>query len=272
MPERTEHGCTRPEIGDLLGAYELGLLETADRQRFETHLEDCAACLEDLYQGAPAAETLRADPGRFKAVLDDAAAGPSPAVRLGRFLSRLLRPRVLAPLGAVAAVALALLVLLPDGMVPSARLAVIDPLPWEGLDLRGGPDRQADRLLAEGMQQYAAGNYEGAAAALGSAYAAAGADEAWTDRDQTALFLGLSLLLDDRPTEATTALETAAISPLLPIAERGRWYLAQAHLLRGEPQAALTLLESLLNSPVYADRAATQLQSVREICDNPDGS
>ena len=136
--------------------------------------------------------------------------------------------------------------------------------------MRGGAGQNLDQLLAAGMDQYVTGNYRDAAALLRSVLDAAHADEDWADRYQTALFLGLCLLLDERPDEALEPLETATESELLPIAERGKWYLAQAHLLREDPQASLPLLESLLSSPVYKVQAEAQLQSVREICDNQD--
>ena len=65
----SEHGCTQPDLGDLLSAYEMGLLEGPDQVRFEAHLENCPACLEDLYAGAVSSEALRAEPGRYAGVL-----------------------------------------------------------------------------------------------------------------------------------------------------------------------------------------------------------
>ena len=270
----SEHGCTKPDLGDLLSAYELGLLEGPDQARFEAHLEDCPACQEDLYAGAVASEALRTEPGRYGAVLAAAARAGEPSLRdkLGGLWHRLSRPRVLVPVGAAAAVVLVLMVFQPGSLPSSADLAVIVPLPYQELQLRGGPGQELDQLLAEGMKQYAAGDYAAAAASLGSVWTEARAAEDWPDRLQTALFLGLCLLLDDRPDEAIDPLSAATGSTLLPIAERGKWYLAQTHLLREDPQASVPLLESLLNSPVYGTRAATQLQSVRQICDNSNRS
>jgi Putative zinc-finger len=266
----SEQGCTRPELGDLLSAYEMGLLDAPDQLRFESHLEGCSTCAEDLYSGAVASEEMRANPGRYAAAMNAAAGSVEPTLwdRAARFFGRFLQPRVLAPVGAVAAIALLLMVFQPGGIPSSADLALIDPLPYQGLQLRGGPGQDLDQLLAAGMEQYAAGNYEAAAGSLASVWEAAYANDEWSDRHQTALFLGLSLLLDERPDEAIRPLQAATEAMLLPIAERGTWYLAQAHLLREDPRASLPLLESLLNSPVYGVPAETQLHSVREICDN----
>ena len=210
----------------------------------------------------------------FTEVLRNAArdAEPSALEKLGAMIQRLIQTRVLIPVGAVAAIAVLLMVFQPAQMLSSADLAVIDPLPYQGLELRGGPGQDLDQLLASGMEQYAAGNFALAAASLGSVWAQAAADVEWSDRHQTALFLGLCLLLDERPDEALEPLTSATDSFLLPIAERGTWYLAQAHLLREDPQASLPLLESLMGSPVYGDQAASQLHSVRQICDNQYGS
>ena len=84
MTERTGHECTDPKLGDLLAAYELGLLAGPDQARFETHLNDCPACQEELYQGAPTAESLRADPGRYADLMAGAlkAGEPSPCSEL----------------------------------------------------------------------------------------------------------------------------------------------------------------------------------------------
>ena len=119
-----EQGCTNPDLGDLLSAYEMGLLEQKDQTRFETHLVECPVCLEDLYDGAVASEALRADPGRYARVLAAAARSTQPSLldRLGSFFSGLLRPRVLAPVGVVAAMALFLMVFQPGQLPSSAGL------------------------------------------------------------------------------------------------------------------------------------------------------
>ena len=273
----SEHGCISPRVGDLLGAYEMGLLAAAERQTFEQHLAECPACLEELYEGAVAAEALRADPRHYAEMLRDAARAtePSRADKLGRLLRQFVRPRMLGSVASVAAVAVALMIFLPTQLptqLPTtAGLAVIEPLPYQTLQLRGGPGGELEQLLASGLEHYAAGDYRAAAGKLAPVWEQAGGDEEWNDRHQAALFLGLCLLLEERPGEALAPLAAARKAALLPVAERGTWYLAQAHLLRDEPLESLPLLESLLKSPVYGDRAAAQLLSVREICDTSHG-
>ena len=55
--------CTDTTPGELLAAYEMGLLTPEEQAQFETHLSDCPACQEDLYEAAPMMTTLHADPG-----------------------------------------------------------------------------------------------------------------------------------------------------------------------------------------------------------------
>ncbi len=255
----------------------MGLLEKKDQSRFEAHLEQCPACQEDLYAGATASEKLRADPGRYAGMLAGSAEANEASLLswASSLLKRLLLPRVLVPVSAVLAVAVMVMIFQPGQLPLAGSLAIIEPLPYQELELRGSGDTQElDLLLAEGMKNYASGDYETAAVSLGIAWteAEAASGEEWAGRHQTALFLGLCLLLDDRPDEALAPLTSATESILLPIAERGKWYLAQAHLLREDPRASLPLLESLLSSPVYGTSATDQLQSVRKFCNNSYGS
>lgn len=265
-----ENGCTRPEIGDRLAAYEIGMLEENERAQFEQHLTECSWCTEELYAHAPAAETLRSDPGRHAGMIEAAQAGRAPGL-LDR-LRVLLQVRVLAPTAAVVAAAVALVLLLPgETIVPpaptAAGLARIEALPYQSLELRGGSDRLT-RTLAEGLEAYEQGRYRLAAHQLDTVWKHAGGDDSWSQRHQVALYLGVSLLLSDQADAAILPLEAASAARLRPLADRGRWYLAQARLLQERPCDSAKLLESLAGSPVYGDPAATQLISVLEFCDH----
>jgi hypothetical protein len=73
----------------------------------------------------------------------------------------------------------------------------------------------------------------------------------------------VSLILDDRPAAAVPHLEHAASSSVRPVADRARWYLAQAHLLLDAPVAARRHLELLAGtSPAYGERATRQLTTI----------
>ena len=45
--------CNDPELGKLIGSYELNLLTDEERKRFEDHVVTCDDCLKDLYRMAP---------------------------------------------------------------------------------------------------------------------------------------------------------------------------------------------------------------------------
>ena len=51
--------CTNPELGRLVGSYELGLLSPEERCRFEKHVWECDGCFQDLGEMAPVAESVR---------------------------------------------------------------------------------------------------------------------------------------------------------------------------------------------------------------------
>ena len=50
--------CTDPELGKLIGSYELNLLSDVERKRFENHVVTCDACVKDLYRMAPVTEGM----------------------------------------------------------------------------------------------------------------------------------------------------------------------------------------------------------------------
>ena len=84
------------------------------------------------------------------------------------------------------------------------------------------------------------------------------------DREQAAFYAGLSFLLAGAADSAAVYLSHTATSPVLVIADRSRWYLAQACLLRDDPDGAIRWLEPLAaDSPGYRRKAAEQLAKIR---------
>ena len=259
-PENVNRTC------DLLAAYELGLLEEAERTGFEEHLPGCPDCLESLYTMAPLTEAMRQEPGRFVDAMEKAAR---------RSLWQRLTARLFTPAGlgvaapVVAAAVLAFVVLMPGDPGSDAwlDLAVLEPAPYTQLDLRGARQDQAAALFQQGMAAYAGGRYGEAAASLAQADQALAGLSA-QDRpsghvlEQVALYRGISLLLDGQAAAAAVILEKTADSPLPPIAQQARWYLAQARLADGHPQAATAQLEALADSPVFGERARQQIQEI----------
>ena len=107
-----------PELHHLLGAYVLGGLDSADSQRFEAHLEDCADCRAELAELESLPSLLDALPVPDAVALTGGprpAAAPEQASSVPRAVldelaarRRKLRRRWAALVGAVAAACLAL--------------------------------------------------------------------------------------------------------------------------------------------------------------------
>lgn len=240
---------------DLLAAYELGLLDDDAARRFEAATRKDASLLEELFDGAPAAAAMTADPARLVAVLRAvrAESQPSTYARLRGFFADLLTPRILASAMVTAAVILAL-VLVPTGEGKFAGLAVLEPLAYGQIDVRGDAPT-ADRLFHDAMDSYLVQNWDTAAVGLEQAIAAGAGDASWSRNDQAHLYLGSARLMAGRTGSAVTALQTAAVSPQPPVSERASWQLVQARLMLDDGHGALIELEGLLNSPVYGQRA-----------------
>lgn len=261
--------CTDPRTGDLLTAYQLGLLEEAERLRVEQHLIECSHCQELAYDEAPAALVMRTRPQALLPSLERSLATgrPSLAQRWRVALRGARRPRVLVP--ALAAAVLVVVLVSIEQREPGdlADLARLTALRYELVDHRAGERDPALQQFRAGMERYVGGDYQGAAehlAAAVSAYAAdparASTPQAW----QARLYLGLSHLLAGQPEAALPFLREATASPLRPVADHARWYAAQALLVQGSAQDAAVLLRELAaGSPGYVESARQQLEELQ---------
>lgn len=241
--------CTDPALEVLLGPYELGLLTEEEQMQFERHLEVCAACREELYEFSAHAAALQADPRLAVAHL-------APA----RSWKTLLNWRIWVPACAVAGAAL--LLLLPRGGNDWADLARIEAVPYVQMETRAPDLHPSDPLIRAGLDSYAGAAYAEAAVQLARAVRLM-EGETPTGR-RVAFYAGLSFLLTAETDSAAHYLRIARRSHLPVIADRATWALAQAQLLRGDPEAAAGLLESLAQgSAGYRDAAAEQLAEIR---------
>ncbi|MFH1845912.1 MAG: zf-HC2 domain-containing protein [bacterium] len=276
MSERKQ--CLDPRQGELLAAYEMGLLTDREQAEFESHLHECADCLEQVYEMAPGVAAMRQAPGELAARMRVASAALNPALdtssavgglfaRLRDFWESLARRQVLIPVGVAALLVLLVLTQLrPDDPGGFRKLARIEPVSYVVLDTRSGTVNEAVLRFDEGMARYAAGDYEAAVALLATAVSLGEAMDTWAEEDQAHFYLGLSLLLVGRVEPAREQLQQASHSPLLPVAERSRWYLAQANLLLDDPYGALVPLQALADSGLtYRDRAFQQLEELRRV-------
>jgi len=245
---------------DLLAAYELDLLNTDERTRFEAATRDNPELLEELFDMAPGIEALRDDPGRYAAVAREELAAQQPGVmeRLAGWFAALSQPRFAAPL-IVSAGALALMLLLPDGDKALRDFAILEPMATSSYEVRAGAPA-ADELYHDAIDAYLDTRWADAASTLESALATADTD--WDRADQARLYLGSSLLLDGRADAAEPVLEVAVSSPLPPVRERAAWQLVQARLVLGDADGARSTLEGLTSSPVFGTRAAELLQEL----------
>ena len=247
-------GCSDRKAGELLAAYELGILSPEERRHFESHLGGCAVCMEELYESAPAMTALLADPDRSLRALS--AAGAAPAERRP-FRAALRRRRVWIP-AAAAAMILAAVFFFPSGPGRYGSMARIEPVLYVPLETRGAPAAEPSLLFREAMKSYARGDYEGAAPLLAGAIGVAREEGGWRDLDQARFFHGLTLLLSGNAEEAVEPLRLAARSSTPVIAERSRWYLAQSHLLLEDPERARAHLEWLSEFGVRFSRSAAE--------------
>jgi hypothetical protein len=256
----------KSNMSDLLAAYEMGLLSAGERAEFEAFLLQDEETQDELFDNAPFVTALKNDPARFRRIAEAALAEMEPSLweRGLTFLSNLMTPRVLAPVTALAV--LVVLLTVPQQSVLDLRsLARVEPVPYVQMETRSG-HHAADQTFDVAMAHYTAQRYEAAAQGLQETIAVAESAGDWGLLDQAYLYLGLSLLLAEQPAAAIAPLTAATGSVLIPVAERSRWYLAQANLLMNDPIQAQELLQELAaHSPVYGDQATDQLNRLERI-------
>jgi hypothetical protein len=274
--------CIRPEEGELLAAYEFGLLGEREAAVFEDHLARCPHCLEAVFEMSPVSRALTAAPERIAphpaplgASADEERGTAPPAgvagmpprgwrSRLQNWSRACRRPVVWAPAGALAAAALIIVMMTSGSELPYEEVVRLEPVPYTQLQTRGGNGSAAAGQFQAGMSAYATGRYREAADQLAAALQTAG-ENLPADSDQIRFYLGLSLLLDRRPAEARPHLAAASSSAVQPLSERAIWYSAQAELLLGRPERAMGYLQSLADSSIgYRARAESQLADLRK--------
>lgn len=117
----SESQCTNQKLGDLLSAYELGLLSELDTERFEEHLIGCEYCCARLKEGAGVSDLLLNSP-RVKSETDKYARAGSDA-SLRTKLKNILWPEIPLPLRPAITITLIALLLYPAylGLVEKHR-------------------------------------------------------------------------------------------------------------------------------------------------------
>jgi hypothetical protein len=251
-------GCPPVEEIQAAGA---DALPEPDRLAVERHLESCAVCA-----------MLAADLREW----DGAELEADARERIRRTLAaRAARaPRFRAPawgLAAAAALVAAALVPVtlregpaapspapPPASASPARVLALEPLAVRagtGLQVRGGDGY--DEALTAALAPYVAGDHEQAISLL-SALAAR-----YPDAASARLYLGVALLLRERPEEAVVALAAAQDRAGAFWGPHAAWYLAIAHERAGRLDAARIALDDLCRGgSEYRARACTAAASL----------
>ena len=206
--------CADAEARDLVHRYVAGTLEPDERDRFETHLLECAACQEAVIQGIAVRAALREESGGSR------------------------RPPVMAwaiPLAAAAT--LAVWLILPSESAVE-RLGRVDQLPsFSGLPVRATADSAA-LLTDRGMAAYQDGDYRRAADLLAAAYRA-------DSSIAVGFFLGVTQLKMGSAERAVESLAAALEPPQNPYAAEAHFYRAKAWLQLGQADSALAQLAAV---------------------------
>jgi hypothetical protein len=210
-----------PERHDQIAAFGHGRLDTEAAGELLVHVADCRACSDE-----------------FDAVADLLAARAAIAARCAP--ARPLPFRRFVALAATAAAAvLVLLLWQPWRATDSVRgLANLTPLAAPESLLRGDPGERGAEF-SRGMAAYGAADWAAAVQALRSVVA-----ERPTDA-LAHLYLGIAELQRAAFAHAEAPLTVAAQRGTGLVAERGLWYLANAHLHQQRPAEARAALEQL---------------------------
>ncbi len=273
--------CTDEKAGALRIQYELGQLNDADRERFEEHLLDCDFCFRELSdevswmaalleKRAEIRENLRREGLTFESQKAlylqslSAATGSKSKDRTlwVRSLRRLMsKPKLafLLPAGAVVLAALFLFIFRPspESSSPYLSLLQFEPIPYKASVVRGESDDAAETQFQEGMRLYQKGDYRSAVKFLKDA----------VDSDPESgiyrLFLGVCYFLDRQADPAIQALTAADSLTQFTFREKTRWYLAQAYLLKSDPDRAIPLLRWLVEQNCgHSAQAAEMLKRI----------
>ena len=243
--------CERVLREDIAVAYLRGQLSEGEREAFEQHYFQCAECFERLQvvrelggllrqEGAavprPAAVPSRPRPAPAVGWLAWAAGAAFVAVGAAMVM-RNVRPldpgapvptAVASPSAAGPSVPPTTPSLVPE-RPPLDVLARVEPPPYAPLVVRGG--EPADEAFARAMERYVRGDDAGAAAGLRAAVK----DD--PESAEAQFYLGVCELLAGRPERAIGPLGRAAAGDP-GFADAAQYYIAKAHLARGDVAAA----------------------------------
>jgi tetratricopeptide (TPR) repeat protein len=243
--------CERVLQDDVAVAYLKGELPEAERDAFERHFFECETCFErlrvvrDLRAALPREQIATVRPmttrrpivrAPLPGTLAWAAAAAFVAVGAAVLLRNTAPPSPLPSSAPVPPSPIAPASAAPSSAVPARptldELARVEPPPYAPLVVRGADPEE--RAFAQAMERYTGRDYPGAASGLRAALA----------QDPSSIearfYLGISELMSApaRPEAAIRELQRVAAADDPAFAEAARYYLAKAHLGRGDVAAA----------------------------------
>ena len=150
-------------------------------------------------------------------------------------------------------------------------LASLDPPPYSPVDLSQAGNPTLAPIFHLGMKRYEEGDWTGALDQLTRADRMLRAHPNAGPPDQplfiplVRLYLGVCRLRAGQLPEALALFDELSAPPVTPaLRARGRWYGAQARLVRGAGAGAALQLDQLTGSPVYGQSAPALAAQVRK--------
>jgi len=249
MSMETRVACERWD-DEAAARYAGDAMPEEEREAFEDHYFDCAACLAAVQTLQEAGHQLAAPPARAVAAAAPLARFPSwvmaavlAVVAVGAAVTLLQERGPVEPTPAASSAAPA-----PDGRL--VALARAEPYPYVPFAGRGAG---ATPAFDQAMGRYLDRDYAGAAAALRALVERAGAGL------EARFYLGVSELLSGQAPAAEKDLAVAAAAADDAVAGPARLYLARAHLARGDAAGAREVLRRLAASASGQAAAARAL-------------
>jgi len=289
MEDESQHKCIDTEVGQLIFLYELKQLRDQQNRQFEEHLMRCNYCMQQVQDKLPIFDAFHQNKEEIRADLEAEGLLFQPsyslldAIRSGarrwmELLSNILdwlqnviqvfsQPKVLVPIGAIAA-ALFIIVLIqpkPGDENPYLPYLSFQKIPYRQMQTRGTVGEEAQQLFTDGMTAYREDKFTLAADHVTKAVELAPGEGLWW------LYLGVIHYLDHQPELAIIALAKANSLTEYALKSTSRWYLAQSYLLNEDSESGVHYLKILADQQrEYAEEAQRLLNEIESAAEQTD--
>jgi hypothetical protein len=257
--------CT-DKMWDLLKEFSLGNLKGDDLELILSHIETCTSCSDDLDVLA-SLTTVAARKGESLLEMEwEETRKKTTGSFFQDFLRklRILYTPVPLPVKVLVPVAATVIVFIALGTFSYRQsefgsMADLSPAPYVYSSLRIG-SAEREELFESAMRDYLEGDYDEASRALSLLV-----DDQEYD-EKIGFYLGVSLLLSGEMDEAVLHFQRTSGSDNTQLRHKSLWYLAQAHLHKGDLAGARSRLESLAEEEgEMSERAREQLVQIMEV-------